>query len=108
MPATVLASMQPEATVASRSLFGGFQCGKTNYGPGTMAAGAVDGDRAMMVLDDFLGDEQPESGAASWRFAGIKRLEDMGQVLLVDAFSVIGYNKFDRIVRGGACDKHVS
>src|SRR5581483_2789390 len=77
---------------------------ETNDEGGADVRGAIDFDRAVMVLDNFLGDVKAETGAALSLFGGEVRLEDFLHLRGRDAGAVVFHHKIDIKIFAGASD----
>ena len=58
--------------------------------PRALADGAVAADRAVVLVDDAVGDRQAEAGAAADRLGGEERIVDARQLLRRNARSGVG------------------
>ena len=84
---------------------GGFgrlgDAGEKNGEGGAGAGLALDGDPALMLLDDAIDGGQAQAGALADFLGGEKRLEQMAQRLVVHAQAGVGDAQADEMPRAG-------
>src|SRR5262245_52233292 len=82
------------STISRRSATSGLDVREQDHEAGTAAAGGLDPDLALVLLDDPVHDGQPQAGPVG--LGGEEGLEDVGQVLGGDAGTGVLHDDLDQ------------